>query len=163
MNSYDEPLYATDLRSAMRAFGLWIGPPRLVFLDATVDGRRRQDFFSALPAKARKAGIPTVRPQTKGDVAALLCHAGHHDRAREWIPDELTDVRDIAAWCHCAPELVAPLRRRKTRTQKRSEQLRVSTARRDTMEHVRRLLVDADRHSRDIRRDDLREVLRPWF
>lgn len=157
-------MHVTDERLAVifAEYRLWFGPPRVRFDGETVDGRRREGVFKNLPLEIRRRGIPTVDARTRGDVARLLCLASHYDRAREWIPEELTDLRDIAAYCRAQIEQVAPINAR-NRGRYKSRERHLVAARRDTIEHARALLIDADRHGRDIPRDALRRILKPWF
>jgi hypothetical protein len=152
----------SNFSAIISAYGTWFGPPRIRFDAETIDGRKRQAAWEKMPLSIRRKGIPTKDARTKGDLAQLLCLAGHYDRAREHIPEELTDIRDIAAYCHCEPEIVAPIRAAKRHAYKRRAR-NVIYARRDTIEHIRQLMIDAERRGRDIKCDEVREVLRPWF
>ena len=151
-----------EFEAIFREYRHWFGPPVIFFGGKPIDGRRRIAAWETLPSALKCVPCPTICAPTHGDAARLLCVAGHYNRAREYIPDTLTDLRDIAAYCHARIELVAPIRAAERGRYVRRVRNRVA-ARRDTLAHIRRILIDADRRASDIDRELIRAALSPWF
>jgi hypothetical protein len=158
-----ERLNDEQASSLLRDFDGWFGPPMIQLRHGngaiqTIDGRVR--FRAAVAAKTT---VPIRTVTTSGDAARILCIVGHYERAREFIPSELRDCRDVAAYCHCAPEIVSPLtrvRRPKLPTNSRT----INTARRrDVIISIRGLIRQAENSDGLVSSDELRKALRAWL
>jgi hypothetical protein len=143
--------------------GTWYGPPRIVYGGAggtdnrLIDGRIR--FREAVAHGLEAHELPAVRATTKGQVARLLCVVGHYERARDWIPTVLTTPAEVAAFCQCRAEVVAPLCRRR----RSPMQAHTTPRRRAAIEGIARLLREAEQGNGSVTADQIRRVLGPWL
>jgi hypothetical protein len=156
-------LTGEEARSLLTEFGGWFGPPRILWrrsesLTETIDGRTRFREAVAL----RMTAIPTKTVTTAGDAARLLCWCGHYARARAIVPIELTDCRDVAAYCHCSPELVSPMTIRRP-TVPKNDRARNTARRREVISTIRHLLQQAENTDGIVTPDELRAALRAWI
>jgi hypothetical protein len=136
----------------------WFGPPPIYHGGMLVDGRvrfREAVSIGLTPPKARDA-------TSNGDLIRLLCLVGHYDRAKLLVPEVLSNSKDLGAYCHCPPEIVAPLCRKSLRHQS-TLRGNATARRREAIEGIARLLRTAENHGGIVTADQIREVLRPWL
>lgn len=135
----------------------WFGYPAIQYLDKYIDGRVRMQA-----AEESAFLFRSIRVTTAGDAAAMLCIAGHYDRARKYVPDALQDARDIAAFCHCPVEIVAPLARKHEWVTQRMKP-HTTPARRRAIERMAQLLRKAEQTTGVVSADEIRDALRQWL
>ena len=136
----------------------WFGPRPIYHGGLLVDGRVR--FREAV---SMGLTLPTsIEATSNGDLIRLLCLVGHYERAKLLVPEVLCNSRDLGAYCHCAPEVVAPLCRKSVR---HCGTLRgnATARRREAIEGITRLLRAAENHGGVVTAEQIREVLRPWL
>jgi hypothetical protein len=136
----------------------WFGPPPIYHGGMLVDGRVR--FREAVSTGT--ATPQGVEASSNGDLIRLLCLVGHYDRAKLLVPEVLRNSKDLGAYCHCQPEVVAPLCRKSMR---HTATLRgnATARRREAIEGIARLLRTAENHGGVVTAEQIREVLRPWL
>jgi hypothetical protein len=136
----------------------WFGPPPIYHGGLLVDARVRfrEAVSSGLtPPKG-------IEAKSNGDLIRLLCLVGHYDRARLLVPEVFSNSRDLGAYCHCSPEVVAPLCRKSMRHQS-TLRGHATARRREAIEGIARLLRTAENHGGVVTSEQIREVLRPWL
>lgn len=155
-----ERLDPDTARLLLTEWGRWFGPPQVKLFGTMIDGRLR--FREAV-----SLGLGNVVPKpieliSSIDAAKYLALAGHYDRAREHLPSELRDARDVAAYCHCRIEVVAPLC---TPDRLRAPRKRHATppARRRAIERIAALVRVAEQTDGCISAEQLRKALAPWL
>lgn len=136
----------------------WFGPPPIYHGGMLVDGRVRYR-----EAVAAHMVVPNgVEATSNGDLIRLLCLVGHYDRAKLLVPEVLCNSKDLGAYCHCSPEVVAPLCRKSVR-HRATLRGNATARRREAIEGIARLLRMAENHSGVVTADQIRDVLRPWL
>lgn len=136
----------------------WFGPSPIYHGGMLVDGRVR--FREAVSIGLTPP--QSIEAPSTGDLIRLLCLVGHYDRAKLLVPEVICNSKDLGAYCHCLPEVVAPLCRKSIRH--RSTLRGNATARRrEAIEGIARLLRTAENHGGVVTAEQIREVLRPWL
>lgn len=162
-----------DLATAtllLRQYGTWFGPPAIWYQGKCIDGRIRAqgitEIFSRYDRENGYLIIPltSTTARTCGDAVRLLCLAGEYERVRELelIPIVLTDTSEIAAYCHCPEEIVAPLAIRKHFRGPRM-QAHSTPARRRAIEKIAQLLRRAEQSTGTVTTTELRKALEQWL
>ena len=122
-----------------------------------IDGRIRLEHFNA-----HWLGSPTpcLVVQNDSEAARALVLAHHYERARDYVPEALRNVRDAAAFCGLSREDVAPMfaTGRPTRLAAHT-----TPRRRQAIEKISRLLREAEQGNGTVSAARIREVLAPWL
>lgn len=155
-----QKLDSETARLLLQSWGTWFGAPPVEFGGQLVDGRVR---FREAVSLGMGAAVPKrLVVILRSDVAKYLCLAGHFDRAREYVPSMLIDARDVAAYCHCRIEVVAPMCRKIHLVVPR---MRVHTpaARRRAIERIAIALRAAEQGDGFVSAEQLRKALEQWL
>lgn len=150
----------------LQQYGTWFGPPAIWYQGRCIDGRIRSEASNALFAKGTvgSLGMVTTTARTTGDAVRLLCLAEEYDRVRELklVPNVLTTTSEIAAYCHCPEEIVAPLTIRRHLKAPRM-QVHTTPARRRAIERIAQLLRKAEQSTGHVTASELRKALEQWL
>lgn len=143
-----------------KLFGIyrgWFGPPAVRYRNAYIDGRIRLAHFNE---HWLGSPSPCLVAQNDSEAARALVLAHHYERAREYVPEALRNVRDAAAFCGLSREDVAPMfaTGRPTRLAAHT-----TPRRRQAIEQISRLLREAEQGSGFVSADRIRKVLAPWL
>jgi len=142
----------------LQGYGSWFGSPPIEFGGLQIDGRMRFREAVSLRVKVPHA----IVARSAGDAAMFLCLGEHYDRARLLVPAELVCAADVAAFCHCAIEVVAPMCR-KSRAHPRTVRAYNTARRREAIAGMAMLLRKAETSDGTVTGDQIRKVLAPWL
>jgi len=140
-------------------YGGWFGLPALVHHGALIDGRIRAEQRGRIALVAKQVF-------SNGEAIKFLCLAGHHERAKQMYREPIESFRnsaELAAYCHCTRDLVAPLYCKHDGRHRRTTRALNTIKRRDAITRMGQLLRECEETNGTVTAEQLREALGPWL
>jgi hypothetical protein len=140
-------------------YGTWFGPPAVRYRNTYIDGRVR---VVALKGSLATPSYPvSIRVRNDSEAARILIINEHYERAIEYVPELLRNVKDCAAYCGLDNEHVAPAFATGRGTPMRHH---TTARRRRAIERMAILLREAEQSATGtVTATEIRKVLAPWL
>ena len=139
------------------SYGGWFGPPLVEWQGTPIDGRKRLAGWTALSMLGKP---PTTVATDLRSAARLVLLAGHADRAYSMLGASIPYDATTAALLRVPPEVGASLVAQHRRARRRPR--KAPRRREQVVKRLRSLYLECSERGRELKLNDLREVLDDW-